>query len=343
MIGRSVAATKDPQEARRDTAPAANFIEVVLAPDRAAAALEYAAAGIPVLPVYPASPEGYCSCKRAYACASPAKHPHRMASCGVHSASVDPGKVSLWWRFNPELNVALAAGHPLPTGGHLAVLDIDPRNDGDASISLLEERFGSLPRTHTVRTGSGGWHHYYSTDHPVRSAVGLAPGVDLVAQNGYVLAPPSQNTRGPYILEDQAPIAPIPSWLLDILTSRTVSDSAGELEGGGLPAELDEMLAAIPPGCGYDEWVRVGMALHHADPDGGFRAWDQWSAGCPSKYRAYETRRKWKSFGRGSRGAPVTLGTLRRIAEDYGWTNPAVAHGAAVSAALLSSAQRIRR
>ena len=68
-----------------------------------------------------------------------------------------------------------------------------------------------------------------------------------------------------------------------------------------------EILAAYPAeGLQYDDWLAVGMALHH---DGlAYGTWLDWSAQS-SKHDAREMPRKWASFGNYS-GKPLTLGTI---------------------------------
>jgi hypothetical protein len=70
-------------------------------------------------------------------------------------------------------------------------------------------------------TGGGGRHLYFA--HPgglVRNKVGLAPGIDIRADGGYVVAPPSLHASGlRYVwVEGRAPgrieIAALPDWLL---------------------------------------------------------------------------------------------------------------------------------
>jgi hypothetical protein len=95
----------------------------------------------------------------------------------------------------PDANIGLATGRPLPGGGYLAVLDIDPRNDGDSSVEELERKHGPLPDTTVVRSGGGGWHHYFCSSEPVRSRKIMA-GVDFKAVGGYVVAPPSLHASG---------------------------------------------------------------------------------------------------------------------------------------------------
>ena len=72
------------------------------------------------------------------------------------------------------------------------------------------------------------------------------------------------------------------------------------------------MLNAIPPDCGYNEWLKVGMALKHEGAD--WTVWDDWSRG-GSKYKDGECEKKWRSFNRNE----VTGGTLFHIAAQYGY------------------------
>lgn len=84
--------------------------------------------------------------------------------------------------------------------------------------------------------------------------------------------------------------------------------------------DLMGALAAIPPDVHYDEYLAVGQALHHEGY--GVEVWRDWVAGCVQKdhaKRLKEVDYKWKSFGNNA-GAPVTGGTIVKLARDYGWT-----------------------
>ena len=72
------------------------------------------------------------------------------------------------------------------------------------------------------------------------------------------------------------------------------------------------LLDAIPADCGYDEWLKVGMALKHEGAD--WTDWDDWSRK-GSKYKQGECERKWKTFRR----SEITGGTLFHIATQYGY------------------------
>ena len=180
------------------------------------AALVYANRGWPVFPCHsPGSGPGGCSCGRED-CASPAKHPRVKA--GLRAASLDEAQVRQWWGRWPDANVAIRTG----AVSGLVVLDVDPDHGGDASLIQLCRRYGSLPEGRIVRTGSGGFHLYFA--HPgttVRNDTGrrLGTGLDVRADGGYVIAPPSRHASGgAYVLEAHSELLPqIPDWLLKLV------------------------------------------------------------------------------------------------------------------------------
>ena len=61
----------------------------------------------------------------------------------------------------------------------------------------------------------------------------------------------------------------------------------------------------------YDEWVKVGMALHSVGDDSLLKDWIQWSAGS-GKFKAGECEAKWGTFKSDTGG--VGLGTLYHLA-----------------------------
>jgi hypothetical protein len=67
----------------------------------------------------------------------------------------------------------------------LAVIDVDPRNGGQVDPALMTP-------TAAVATGGGGWHLYYRhPGGPLLPALPGRAGVDVKADGGYVVAPPS--------------------------------------------------------------------------------------------------------------------------------------------------------
>lgn len=85
--------------------------------------------------------------------------------------------------------------------------------------------------------------------------------------------------------------------------------------------DMEQMLAALDPDMDRDDWVRVGMALHHEceGDDTGFELWDDWSSG-GSKYPGTEAlRHQWHSFERPREGArTVTMASVVRMAKMAG-------------------------
>lgn len=69
----------------------------------------------------------------------------------------------------------------------------------------------------------------------------------------------------------------------------------------------EELLPHLDPDASNDEWVRIGMALHHQGRGSGewLQAWDEWSAQS-DKYKDGECEKRWASF----HGSSLTLATL---------------------------------
>src|SRR5258708_4983154 len=126
-------------------------------------------------------------------------------------------EVRAWFSDWPEAGIGIVTG----AISDLVVLDIDSRHGGDASMERLEQQHDRLPATVECRSGGGGRHLYFA--HPgrlVRNKVGLAPGVDLRGDGGYVVAPPSLHASGQrysWVADrtpDNAELASLSDWVL---------------------------------------------------------------------------------------------------------------------------------
>jgi hypothetical protein len=101
--------------------------------------------------------------------------------------------IARWWAANPGANVGIRTGSS--TG--LLVLDFDGA-PGAESFKALRDRHGSFAAA-WVRSGSGGWHAYlaHPRDRQVPSSAGrVGPGVDVRADGGSIVAPPSRHASG---------------------------------------------------------------------------------------------------------------------------------------------------
>lgn len=191
-------------------------------------ARQHARAGLAVFPVHSVI-GGRCTCGRAD-CASPGKHP--LTARGFHDATTDDEQVALWWTRWPDANVGIATG----AVSRLVVLDVDPRHGGDESLAALCDEFAPLPPTHTIRTGGGGVHYYFrhpGVDVPSRNGH-VGAGLDIKANRGYVVAPPSVHASGAAYecIEEREP-AHLPPWLLArVLAPRPRAPAADRAWGG---------------------------------------------------------------------------------------------------------------
>jgi putative DNA primase/helicase len=207
-------------EGRAPSAVAGTFV----VPSVAAAA--YAALGWPVFPLHTIS-AGLCTCTRP-ACSSPGKHPRTRQ--GLKDASTDEPIIAGWWEQWPEANVGVRTG----SASGLLVLDVDADSNGEQSLARLEQTHGSLPDTVTAHTGGGGKHLLFR--HPggdARNSAGkLGEGLDIRADGGYIVAPPSIHASGgAYRWQEghapgEVPLADPPSWLLALLSR---SDPTGQV------------------------------------------------------------------------------------------------------------------
>lgn len=98
------------------------------------------------------------------------------------------GAVAEWFRRWPDANIGIVTGEI----SNLVILDVDPKHGGDAALEALERRYRPFSATIEAVTGGGGRHFYFA--HPgvlTRNRAGLAQGIDLRRDGGYVVAPPS--------------------------------------------------------------------------------------------------------------------------------------------------------
>ena len=217
-----------------------------------AAALAYAERGWRVFPLH-GIVNCVCTCGRTD-CGSAGKHP--LVRRGLYEATTDTRVIKEWWRRWRSANIGLATG----ADSGIVVIDIDL----PAALASLGKLIDlSIPRTLTGLTGGGGLHLVFSSgDAALGNSAGRLPGVDeelpgidLRANGGYIVAPPSVHRSGaPYAwLDADRAIAPAPPWLKQPeRTYVALDDVAGAtFEGDGSPYglavlrdELDRLRAA---------------------------------------------------------------------------------------------------
>lgn len=113
-------------------------------------------------------------------------------------------------------------------------------------------------------------------------------------------------------------------------SSSTTQDDPADFMIGHEPklgltvAQMQELLEALDADMGREDWIKVGMALHHEcdGDDTGFELWDDWSAGGSTYPSTEGLRQQWDSFDRrvGSGHRQVTMATVIKMAKQAGGT-----------------------
>lgn len=157
------------------------------------AAIKYAKIGLAVFPLIPRD-----------------KRP--LTANGFKDATTDIAKIEEWWSINPSANVGIATGQ---VSGGLVVVDMDLDEDEDKDgyqsfVKWTDETASILPDTWLSITGRGGYHMMFRSAFPVRSRTGWLDAVDIRANGGYIVAPPSIHPNGRrYEWEDAPEDTPI--------------------------------------------------------------------------------------------------------------------------------------
>ena len=293
-------------------------------------ALYYLSLGWRVFPIHEINSAGICSC--GHTCKSPGKHPRLQA--GLKSATNNADDVRKWFGYWPNMNIAIATG----SESGLVVVDVDTDKGGDYAFELIE---GDLPQTVKQITGSGGFQLLYKlpVGLRVKSTVNIddghtlkLKGVDIRAEGGYILAPPSNHIScGVYRWEDDfspedQELTEIPHEFLDRFSlikpdlpeSASVADPVECEMDRDTVAEILSALEAIDAE-GRDGWLSVGMALHSTGAGSqAFDIWDGWSQKTEAgNYNSRSQVATWQSFA--TRSGARNLESLFFLAYSNGW------------------------
>jgi hypothetical protein len=127
--------------------------------------------------------------------------------------------------------------------------------------------------------------------------------------------PPSPHPSGTTYkwVGDWRNLPPLPEELKKLWESELQANSVVPIQAYSADlGELEALVLKRNPSCGYDDWIKIGMAIHHETEGSqdGFALWDGWS-NKSDKYPGIEQlRTHWQSFGRSS--TPITADSLRR-------------------------------
>jgi hypothetical protein len=301
-VGTSEAAKSDDDRQLLTTTP------VGTCPPNVHAALAWAARGVPVFP-----------CLN-----TPGERTHKAPYTpnGFKDATTDVETIRAWWKKWPTALVAM------PTGARSGfnVIDIDRKKgkDGTKAIPDWEQRSPVISLT-----VNGGIHLWFESDGELRCRNDLFDGVDLKADGGYVIVPPSEGyswlkelngTALPSLPSDLRPKPHDIRKKSQIGTAVAFSRSAPEwIKGNGeglyneWPEEVERVRAALELICAddYDVWFRVAGALHQIpDDEIAQELFHEWSS-TSRKYNFRETETKWRQT---AGMTDVSLGTIFHLA-----------------------------
>jgi len=249
------------------------------------AALEYAAAGLAVIPLWPHS-----------------KRP--MTRRGVHDATHDPATIKAWFAECATANLGIATG---PISG-IWVLDVDPRNGGWSTLADLEFTHGPLEAACVQSTAQGGEHYVFKLSDNQKLRSKLGDGIDLLGDSRYFVAFPSVTPTGTYrwLMGHPSDTGPAPEWL-NGLVARPDELPATPAMPPRQPSAMDmtriqRYLEAIPGAIagqgGHAHTFLVACKLVHGwglDDDLAMQVMSEWNAKCQPPWSRWELARKIKS------------------------------------------------
>lgn len=224
---------------------------------------------------------------------------------GLNSATNDPAVACKIWTAHPQAGIAVACEK-----SGLVVLDIDPRNGGNASLAQLEAQQGELYASVVARTQSGGEHRFFRSEPDAEYPGTLGPGLDI-KHRGYVVVEPSAGLEGVYRwLDGRDPThGSYPGAALPQLRGHRASSeshSAGNYRAGSIAvapqvyADLERALHAISPEEPYPVWFSVlqGLSRLSNRPEA-YRIAREWSLrSTDPKHDEHQFDRKWASMMR---------------------------------------------
>lgn len=275
--------------------------------------------GYPVFGLHGLTAKGGCECLNPK-CEALYKHP--KISAWQHTPVWEDEQLEIM-----ELTDAFLTGYGVLCKGML-VIDVDARNGGlSAYQKLIKECPEVLEAGMIVETGSGGGskHLFFKIDADLKLQQHLKEfkGIDFKS-SGFVVGAGSKHKSGNYykcVYGSPDEIEYAPKSLLSMLEIKNEARYTSNYENSSLDvseADLSEILDFIPngPDLEYDEWIKIGMAIHETTGGTAFDLWVKWSEKS-SKHDDSQMLMKWKSFGKNP--SRYTVGTLIHLAKENGY------------------------
>lgn len=81
--------------------------------------------------------------------------------------------------------------------------------------------------------------------------------------------------------------------------------------------DIRELLSDLDASTGRDDWIKIGMAIHHETGGDGFDIWDEWSSDGHQYPGTEALQSQWDSFDRrDTTGRQITLRTVKKMSND---------------------------
>lgn len=129
-------------------------------------------------------------------------------------------------------------------------------------------------------------------------------------------------------------IAPLPKRVIDFCNARFGASRTAQIDDDFLAgyeprlglsvAQIERILSYVSSDCGRDEWLRVGLAIHHETQgdDTGFDLWDTWSSTGATYPGTAGVEYQWNSFRGPAPGRPsTTMASVIQMAKRTGYVH----------------------
>jgi len=118
----------------------------------------------------------------------PNKKPYIPKWTPYQSTKPTKEEILSWWQKWPEANVAVITGKVSDMIG----IDVDTKD----AFGRFEDYMPDGFETPMCRTPRGGWHYWFKYEEGFRTCSNVLEGVDIRADGGYLIVPPSENGNG---------------------------------------------------------------------------------------------------------------------------------------------------
>jgi putative DNA primase/helicase len=290
-----------------------------------AAALDLQARGLSVLAICPPDHVGVGKGHGKH-CESPGKAPWGpWKDCQEREKRATADELRRKWNALPTCNVGAALG----PASELVRFDVE----GTAAQAELERlSAGDLPPTWEFKSGRA--------DGTGRGILyRIPPNVEFQttpktfqdgelrfqAKGAQTVLPPSRHKDGgryawlPGRAPWEIPAALAPQWVINRYQLKPREAKPHNPSDHPDAARVADALRFVGSVEKYDQWLRVGMALHDWDSQAGYELWCEWSKGAPEEYDPEVCEIKWDSFTVNRNGKRVTIATVFKLARDAGW------------------------